>query len=78
MTTNAYAAIPTIPSSYLTNAFDDSQPKHYFSNIPPIPNILQQKGLVSNTSLSRREQDQDSSRSISPYRLRSIKEKLIH
>lgn len=78
MTSNAYAAIPTIPSSYLTNAFDDSQPKHYFSNIPPIPSILHKKGLASNSSLSRREQDQDSNLSISPLRLRFIKEKLIH
>ena len=68
------AAVPTIPSSYLSRALDDTQPRKYFSNIPSIPSI--KKNLTANTSFSERHPS-ESVRSISPMRLRILKEKLI-
>ena len=38
------AAVPTIPSSYLSRALDDTQPRKYFSNIPSIPSIKEPHG----------------------------------
>ncbi len=71
--------VPIIPSSYLSQALDDSRPKKYFSNIPPIPTILQKKSLTSNNSFSgASSKEADTNRSISPLKLRSLKERLIH